>query len=254
LGPFSAALWFVGALVVILGRPKAGQALVLAGALVTLVFIVGLWAYLGRPPLRTMGETRLWYSFFLPLAGVLAFRRWPYGWLLIFVSVLASVFAILNVVRPEIHSKALMPALQSVFFVPHVILYMLSYALLAATAVASLAQMRNLFKTGTIDDQLYAFIDNAVRIGLGLIMLGLITGAVWAKQAWGHYWSWDPKETWAFVTLATYLAYLHLRLDRRRPRPGLVLAILPLGFLFLMITWLGLSFLPTAPGSVHSYQ
>ncbi|MDR2387298.1 MAG: cytochrome c biogenesis protein CcsA, partial [Deltaproteobacteria bacterium] len=69
-----------------------------------------------------------------------------------------------------------------------------------------------------------------------------------------HYWSWDPKETWAFVTLATYLVYLHLRLDRRRPPPGLVLAILPLGFLFLMITWLGLSFLPTAPGSVHSYQ
>ncbi|MDR2387224.1 MAG: cytochrome c biogenesis protein CcsA, partial [Deltaproteobacteria bacterium] len=205
LGPFSAALWFFGALMVIFGRAKAGQALALAGVLVTLVFIVGLWVYLGRPPLRTMGETRLWYSFFLPLAGLLAYRRWPYGWLLIFVSVLAGIFAILNVARPEIHSKALMPALQSVFFVPHVILYMLSYALLAATAVASLAQMRNLSKTGLTDAQLFGFIDQTVRVGLGLIMLGLITGAVWAKQAWGHYWSWDPKETWAFVTLATYL-------------------------------------------------
>jgi ABC-type transport system involved in cytochrome c biogenesis permease subunit len=256
IGPFSAGLWLAAAVMVALGRPGRGRALSLAGAAATLAFIVGMWISLERPPLRTMGETRLWYSLFLPLAGVLAYRRWPYGWLLIFVSILAGVFAVLNVVRPEIHSKALMPALQSVWFIPHVLLYMLSYSLLAASAVASVAQLRRLAKKGDPDEGLNDFIDNVVRVGLGLIMLGLITGAVWAKEAWGHYWSWDPKETWAFITLATYLAYLHLRLDRRapRPRPGLVLAVLPLGFVFLMITWLGLSFLPTAPGSVHVYQ
>ncbi|MDR2443931.1 MAG: cytochrome c biogenesis protein CcsA, partial [Deltaproteobacteria bacterium] len=66
-------------------------------------------------------------------------------------------------------------------------------------------------------------------------------------------WSWDPKETWAFITLATYLAYLHLRLDRRRPSQAVVLVILPIGFVFLMITWLGLPMLPTGIASVHSY-
>jgi ABC-type transport system involved in cytochrome c biogenesis permease subunit len=188
------------------------------------------------------------------LAGVLAYRRRPYGWLLVFSLVLASVFAIMNVAKPEIHSKALMPALQSVYFVPHVVLYMLSYSLLAASAIASVAQMRKLRGAAGPDERLGSFIDDVVRLGLGLIMLGLITGAVWAKEAWGHYWSWDPKETWAFVTLATYLAYLHLRLDRGRARPALVLMVLPLGFVFLMITWLGMSFLPTAMSSVHSYN
>jgi ABC-type transport system involved in cytochrome c biogenesis permease subunit len=235
-----------------------GVRLLWLGVLVTGFFIAGLWLTLGRPPLRTMGETRLWYAFFLPLAGLLAYRRWPYGWLLIFVTVMASVFTLINVFRPETRSNALMPALQSVYFVPHVTLYMLSYSLLAASAVASVIQFVKWRKKKGLENSLTDFIQNTVYVGLGLIMLGLITGAVWAKEAWGHYWSWDPKETWAFVTLATYLVYLHLSLDRglarKTPRPELVSLILPLGFLFLMITWLGLSYLPTAPGSVHIYQ
>ena len=254
LGPLSAGIWLLGAVLALMSRPKAAQAMALAGAALTAAFIAGHWASLARPPLRTMGETRLWYSLFLSLAGILGYRRRPYGWLLAFSMALAGVFAVINTARPEIHSKALMPALQSAYFVPHVVLYMLSYSLLAASAIASIAQLRNLRKRREADERLGSFIDDVVRAGLGLIMLGLITGALWAKQAWGHYWSWDPKETWAFVTLAAYLAYLHLRLDRRRPRPGLVLLVLPLGFAFLMITWLGMSFLPTAMDSVHSYN
>lgn len=254
LGPLSAAFWLAGALMAVLGRQKAALTLVWAGVAATAVFIAGLWSSLERPPMRTMGETRLWYSLFLAAAGALAYRKWPYAWLLAFVAVLSSVFAIMNVAKPEIHSKALMPALQSVYFVPHVTLYMLSYSLLAASAIAAVAQLWRISKKAAPDKGLANLIDNAVRAGLGFIMLGLITGAVWAKEAWGHYWSWDPKETWAFVTLAAYLAYLHLRLDRRGVRLRAALMMLPLGFIFLMITWLGLSFLPTAQISVHSYQ
>ncbi|MDR1395997.1 MAG: cytochrome c biogenesis protein CcsA [Deltaproteobacteria bacterium] len=201
-----------------------------------------------------MGETRLWYSFFLSSAGLLAFRHWKYNWLLAFTAVLASVFAIINLVRPEIHSRSLMPALLSPYFVPHVTLYMLSYAVLAASAVGSVIQLRHLAKTGRPDPELFSFIDNVVCLGLGFLMLGLITGAAWAKAAWGHYWSWDPKETWALVTLAAYLAYLHLRFSPGRlkeSRP--VLWLLPLGLILLMITWLGVSYLPAARGSVHVY-
>jgi ABC-type transport system involved in cytochrome c biogenesis permease subunit len=253
VGPLSAALWLAGALAVVLGRPRLGRGLVWAGAAATLAFIAGLWIRLERPPLRTIGETRLWYSFFLPLAGALAHRRRPYGWLLVFVAVLASVFAILNVASPEIHSKALMPALQSAYFVPHVVLYMLSYSLLAASAVAAIVQLRRLGRWGGPDAGLASLIDDVVRAGLALIMLGLVLGAVWAKDAWGHYWSWDPKEAWAFVTLAAYLAYAHASLGGRGKGSRAVLMILPLGFVFLLITWLGISYLPTSPGSVHSY-
>jgi ABC-type transport system involved in cytochrome c biogenesis permease subunit len=226
----------------------------MAGTLVTGVLIVGLWIALERPPLRTMGETRLWYAFLLSAAGLLVYRRWPYPWLLVFISALSAVFAIINLARPEIHSKALMPALQSIWFIPHVILYMLSYSLLAASAIASVIALVKLKRGGSLDKGLDGFVNNVVHVGLGFIMLGLIAGAVWAKDAWGHYWSWDPKETWAFVTLATYLIYLHLHRHVGAGRHGrLALLILPLGFIFLMITWLGLPYLPTAPGSVHSY-
>ena len=230
-------------------RRKNPEILMAAGLLVFTVFIIGLWIKLSRPPMRTMGETRLWYSFFLAGAGWLAYRHWKYPWLLAFSAGLASLFAAINLFKPEIHSIALMPALQSYYFIPHVTTYMLSYSILAVAAIASLVQLR---KKDQADPRLYGFLDNVVYIGLGFLMLGLISGAAWAKEAWGHYWSWDPKETWAFVTAAAYLLYIHLRL--RDARPTLTLLTLPLGFILLMFTWLGVSFLPAASNSAHVYS
>ena len=85
--------------------------------------------------MRTMGETRLWYSFFLPLAGIITYSRWRYKWILGFSSVLSLVFVCINIFRPEIHNKTLMPALQSPWFTPHVIVYMFAYAMLGAATV-----------------------------------------------------------------------------------------------------------------------
>ena len=76
-------------------------------------------------------------------------------------------------------------------------------------------------------------------------------GAVWAKEAWGHYWSWDPKETWAFVTSMAYLAYIHIRLYGKYDK--VALWALPIAFILLMITWIGVNYLPAAQGSVHVY-
>ena len=61
----------------------------------------------------------------------------------------------------------------------------------------------------------------SILIGFVLLTLGLITGAIWANEAWGTWWSWDPKETWAFISWLFYAAYLHMRISRgwqgRRP-------------------------------------
>ncbi|MDR1085045.1 MAG: cytochrome c biogenesis protein CcsA [Deltaproteobacteria bacterium] len=253
LGPISVILWLLGAYLALKNR-KSALYLIASGTLVSLIFIIGLWLRLERPPMRTMGETRLWYSFFLSTAGLMAFRHWKYSWLLAFTSVLACIFALINLLKPEIHSRSLMPALQSIYFVPHVTMYMLSYAVLAASAVGSFIQLRNIKVKGKADKALYDFIDNVVCVGLGFLMLGLITGAVWAKEAWGHYWSWDPKETWALITLAAFLIYLHLRLSSVRDvSPTLVLLVPPIGLILLMVTWIGVSYLPSAAGSVHVY-
>lgn len=66
-------------------------------------FIIGMWISLERPPMRTMGETRLWYSFFLPLAGLITYARWKYKWILSFSCILSLVFICINIFKPEIH-------------------------------------------------------------------------------------------------------------------------------------------------------
>ena len=219
------------------------------GIIVFLVFIVSFWIHLERPPLRTMGETRLWYSFFLAIVGYLAYRRWHYPWILSFSVLVASVFIIINLLKPEIHSKSLMPALQSHWFVPHVISYILSYAMLGAATIGALILLIQKKQTPRV----FGFIDNMVYVGYGFLMLGLLMGAIWAKDAWGHYWSWDPKETWAFITCTAYIAYIHLRLKHTYRLKQYALWLLPIAFILLMITWIGVNYLPSAQGSIHVY-
>lgn len=230
-------------------RLVLGQILALLGLAIFGVFIGLLWVNLERPPMRTMGETRLWYSFFLVLVGYITYLKWKYNWVLSYSLLVAMVFIFINILKPEIHSKNLMPALQSSWFVPHVTAYILSYSILGAATIVGIKQ---LFKfSENEDEKLIDFTDNLVYIGFGLLMLAMLMGAVWAKAAWGHYWSWDPKETWAFITAATYLFYIHIRWNNKYRK--IALWVLSLAFIFLMITWKGVNYLPSAKNSVHVY-
>ncbi len=242
------ALWIsAGSLVYTRLHRRYTELLMLAGIAVFAAFIVGLWIGQERPPLRTMGETRLWYSFFLALVGFITYKHWKYKWLLAFSCLMAIVFVCINLFKPEIHSKNLMPALQSYWFVPHVTVYILSYAMFGAATIASIIQIRAKESSAV----LYRLMDNLVFIGFGFLMLGMLMGCVWAKEAWGHYWSWDPKETWAFVTAAAYLIYIHARLQKNHLR--FVPWVLPIAFILLMITWIGVNYLPSAQNSIHTY-
>jgi ABC-type transport system involved in cytochrome c biogenesis permease subunit len=224
----------------------------LAGIVGFATFIVLLWISLDRPPMRTMGETRLWYTFFLSTIGFVMYAKWKYSWIQAFSLVVASVFVFINIFKPEIHSKNLMPALQSIWFVPHVTAYILSYSFLSAAAISAVILLWQ-YKKQKETAPLEAFTDNLVYVGFGLLMTGLLIGAIWAKEAWGHYWSWDPKETWAFITAAAYLIYIHVRLRESRPKK-FTLWLIIFSFIFLMITWKGVAYLPSAQGSVHVYS
>lgn len=227
-------------------------AFTIMGILIFAAFIVLMWIGMERPPMRTMGETRLWYTFFLSAIGFVMYLKWRYPWILSFSLVVASVFILINLFKPEIHSKNLMPALQSIWFVPHVTVYILSYSFLSAATIAAIILLYKYPKREP-DMQLAAFTDNLVYVGFGLLMTGLLIGAVWAKEAWGHYWSWDPKETWAFITAASYLIYIHLRLHESKPK-RFTLWLVIFSFVLLMITWKGVSYLPAAQNSVHVYS
>jgi ABC-type transport system involved in cytochrome c biogenesis permease subunit len=244
----AAGLWCAAGAVVYKNNDRLTSVLMMAGIALFAVFIIGFWITLGRPPMRTMGETRLWYSLFLAAVGFVGWRRWRYPWLLGYSAAVATVFVLVNLLKPQIHSQNLMPALQSVWFVPHVISYILSYAMLGAATIGAVV---SLVRTEA-DPKIFRPVDNLVWSGFGLLVAGMLMGAVWAKQAWGHYWEWDPKETWALVTALAYLVYIHLRLaGPKYERPALRLLVV--AFVMLLVTWIGVNYLPSAQTSIHVY-
>ena len=227
-------------------------ALSLCGSAIFFAFIVGMWLSLERPPMRTMGETRLWYTFFLSLAGVAVYARWRYKWILSFSTLMSVVFICINLFKPEIHNKSLMPALQSVWFVPHVIVYMFAYAMMGAVTLFALYLWLRRPARRPSDEEM-GLCDNLIRIGWAFLSMGMIMGALWAKEAWGDFWSWDPKETWAIATWMSYLLYLHLR-PRLRQDHHTAFALIIFSFLLLQMCWYGINYLPSAQGaSVHVY-
>jgi cytochrome c-type biogenesis protein CcsB len=97
----------------------------------------------------------------------------------------------------------------------------------------------------TLDNLSYRIIG----LGFPLLTTGIIAGAVWANEAWGTYWSWDPKETWALITWFVFAAYLHARITKswQGKRPAILASI---GFVVVWICYLGVNFLGKG---LHSY-
>lgn len=244
-------LWALGAVQAWIGKRSSAIINYGLGILVFFSFILAMWITLERPPLRTMGETRLWYSFFLAVAGMIVYCRWKYKWILSFSTIMSLVFIIVNLLKPEIHSKNLMPALQSPWFAPHVIVYMFSYGMLGAATIMALYIL--IFRKENTADEDMATTDNLVTTGLSFLTFGMLFGALWAQVAWGTYWAWDPKETWAAITWLAYLLYLHFRVARPKDRQT-AMWILLLAFVCLQICWWGINYLPSAHAtSIHVY-
>lgn len=107
-------------------------------------------------------------------------------------------------------------------------------------------QLENWYKIAqTLDNFSYRIIG----IGFPFLTIGILSGAVWANEAWGAYWSWDPKETWAFMTWLIFAIYLHLRLTKgwTGKKPASIAA---LGFFIVWICYLGVNLLGKG---LHSY-
>lgn len=222
-------------------RKREARACMWASGVTMSIFIAGLWLTLQRPPLRTLGETRLWYGYFLLTAGFAAGHVCRLRWLPLLTTLMAAVFWILNILQPQQHDQTLVPALQSPWFVPHVAIYMLAYALLACAALTSLSGHG--LTSGSVE--------RLMRPATALLTLGMLTGAVWAHLAWGDFWTWDPKETWAAATWCAALIYLHRR--PLGPSIGCGRWLVWLTFLLMQMCWYGYRWLPWQPKGLHDY-
>lgn len=120
-----------------------------------------------------------------------------------------------------------------------------SVAVMAPPAIAVTLSPQRLSLADTLDNISYRMIG----LGFPLITIGIIAGAVWANEAWGSYWSWDPKETWALITWLVFAAYLHARITKgwQGRRPALLAAA---GFLVVWVCYLGVNLLGKG---LHSY-
>ena len=242
-------IWLLASFLALADRPRRVITLVLSylGLALYLSFPVGLWFTFRHPPFRTIGDTRMWYVFFLMLSGIAVYHRLRYRWLLLFSTLFSSVFIVLVMMTSDSRMQPLVPALQSVWFVPHVSVYMFSYGIFGCAAIMSVV---GIFQRSP---RYLPFVDVLMRIAIVFLSLGMLSGCVWAKQAWGEYWSWDPKETWAAATWLVCLAYIHRSRAQKFKTIISSYLLVILTFLLLQMCWYGISFLPSASGSLHRY-
>ena len=183
----------------------------------------------------------------------------------------------------------LIPALQSNWLMMHVSVMLLSYAALFSGTLLSISfltlgwmqaltisdtsktALQNLNSSsskvevsipseekknsflGFLDCEYLNNLDNLsyrlIGIGFSFLTIGILSGAVWANEAWGSYWSWDPKETWALIAWITFAIYLHTRLVKGwKGQKSAIVALL--GFFILWICYLGVNLLGKG---LHSY-
>jgi cytochrome c-type biogenesis protein CcsB len=151
----------------------------------------------------------------------------------------------------ETHIQPLIPALQSNWLIAHVVTCFLGYAAFAVSCGGAVVFLGSKKRAELIPDQdtLDEVIYRTVLLGFLLLTAGIATGAVWAEQAWGAYWSWDPKETWSLITWFLYAVIIHARMMRGwRGRRVAWLSII--GFAAVLFTYFGVNYLLAG---LHSY-
>jgi ABC-type transport system involved in cytochrome c biogenesis permease subunit len=210
------------------------------------------WVALGHPPMRNISQTMLWAAFFLPLItlGIELFAKTRIQ--AIPAIIVGSAFVIGVIKKGEVPNAMLPPALQSPWFAPHVLVYMIAYAAICVAAVLALVHLVTpLARTLRAESDAIGVTRLLMRIAYPLLTLGMLLGAYWGKIAWGTYWGWDSKETAAFVSWTSMLIYTHLDYrGKLSPRWNMGLALIT--GLMILFAWMLINFLPSAK-SLHTY-
>ncbi|MDA3810049.1 MAG: cytochrome c biogenesis protein CcsA [Spirochaetaceae bacterium] len=177
-------------------------------------------------------------------------KKWKVFQFILFGSTIVAII-LLAIASSPIASKEIqppIPALQSYWLVLHVTFAFIGESFFTVAFIAAIYYLviKDEEKKLNADRIIYT----ATAIGYPIYTAGaLIFGAIWAEAAWGAFWSWDPKETWALITWLTYTVYLHMRFIKKYK--GKVSAIVQIvAFLFTIFTFFGVNFILSG---LHSY-
>lgn len=250
--------------------------------------LVTRWVSSGHFPLSDLYESLIFLSWSFSLIHIIPYFKKNVLILSKITgpsAILTQGFATSGILT-EIHqSGILVPALQSEWLIMHVSMMILGYAALLCGSLLSVALLlitfrknRKIFSKSNVflnesfflgenvventsffctknyyRSQLIQQLDywsyRVISLGFTFLTIGILSGAVWANEAWGSYWNWDPKETWAFITWIVFAIYLHTRTNRnlRGPNSAIVASI---GFLIIWICYFGVNLLGIG---LHSY-
>ena len=263
MAPFRIArfLYLAAAVLLLLFHLGRGRWAVLAGgslfALAFLIHAAGITMRVvlgGRPPVSNFYETMLWLPLVATVLALIFERIYRSGLFGFSAAVLGSILLLLADHLPLDSSISPVVAVlrSNLWLTIHVLMVVGSYAPIALAAV--LAHLYGVFylKGGAGHPALPAvglFLYRSVQVGVVMLAAGIMLGAVWANASWGRYWGWDPKETWALITLLWFLALLHGRFAGWLKGPGLAVGTIA-GFFLLLMTYYGVSFYLVG---LHSY-
>jgi cytochrome c-type biogenesis protein CcsB len=259
--------------------------LVAAANLCLTAQLVLRWWESGHFPISNLYESLCFLAWACTLVQLLVERSWPSPLVPAAATPMAlGCVAFASFALPDRLQEAspLVPALRSSWLVMHVSVIMVSYAALLVGSLLSVAvlftdrgevlelrsssigsggfRQAQLAPDGPgamslsssrfrISEQLDSLSYRTITVGFLLLSVGLVSGAVWANEAWGSWWSWDPKETWALITWLVYAAYLHTRLIRgwQGRKPALLASA---GLVVLAVCYIGVNLLGIG---LHSY-
>jgi len=234
-----------------------------------------------RAPFQTLYETLSWFAWsanvtYLYVQSRLRDVHLP-GIIVSGVAAGACLYSLLTR-TPEI--TPISPALQSPWYEWHVITAFLSYAVFVVSFSVEVSYLKFRIRSdkyqknflnppsppfnkggmggfgilGSFDEEFHRWTHRLVLFGFPFLTFAIFSGAAWANDAWGRYWSWDPKETWSLITWTVYAMYLHTKaIGKWRGTPASVLNLL--GFICMVMTFLGVNWLTKLLNipSMHTY-
>nr|YP_009446314.1 cytochrome c heme attachment protein [Symplocos ovatilobata]ATY40739.1 cytochrome c heme attachment protein [Symplocos ovatilobata] len=256
------------------------------GMIATFFCITGLlvtrWIYSGHFPLSNLYESLIFLSWNFSIIHIVPYLKKNKNYLSAITApsaIFTQVFTTSGLLT-EIHQSAiLVPALQSEWLIMHVTMMVLGYAALLCGSLLSVAllvitfrkDINIFYKSNPLLNESFSFVFGnlsaknyyrsqliqqldhwsyrVISIGFVFLTIGILSGAVWANEAWGSYWNWDPKEVWAFITWTVFAIYLHTRTNTKQP-PANSAIVASIGFLIIWICYFGVNLLGIG---LHSY-
>lgn len=229
----------------------------LSGGLVILLFLlqtcgIGLrWYISGQAPWSNAYESMIYIGWATLFAGLLFVRR--SGLVLALAAFFAGVIlfvANLNWMDPEI--TPLVPVLKSYWLMIHVAVITASYGFFGMSFLIGVLTLFFIIRDNKSVEikELRIINEMSLHIGVCLLTAGTFLGAVWANESWGRYWGWDPKETWALITLIVYAMIIHARFLPRLRSDYAFSVMSVYGLLSVLMTYFGVNYYLTG---LHSY-